>query len=80
MPTRFDNRINRHGPDNHSPTVRKVPADSVPFGSDICRNGQGTVWVAMEGDRVVAVGATSAEVRVKYREVLRRERKECQKS
>jgi hypothetical protein len=75
MPTRFENRINRHSADSHPPTVRKVPADSVPFGSDISLNGR-TVWIALDGDRVIAVAATSAEVRVKYREALRREQQE----
>ena len=49
------------------PTLRKVPADSVPYGENISRNGR-TVWAAYDGDTLVTVGATSEEVRIKYRE------------
>lgn len=68
MPERFDNRVNRHGPDQDPPTVRKVPADSVPFGDSISINGE-TVWAAYDSrGTVIAVAATSAEARRKYRE------------
>lgn len=66
MPTRFDNRINRNPPDPHPPTVRKISADSVPFGSDISRNGR-WLWAAFDdGGELVAVAATSADVRRKF--------------
>ena len=67
-----DRRSNRvtNGPrwrDPHPPTVRKVPADAVPYGSSISRNGR-TVWAAYdEAGTLIAVAATSDEVRRKYR-------------
>jgi hypothetical protein len=72
MATRFSNRTKRNRPDKHPPIVRKVPANSVPFGESICRNGR-TVWVALDGERLVCVGATSDEVRSKYRELMKQE-------
>ena len=46
-------------------TIRKVPADSVPYGPDICRVGK-HVWAAYTLDGVlVAVGATRGEARNK---------------
>jgi hypothetical protein len=74
MATRFSNRIKRNRPDEHPPTVRKVPANSVPYGESISHNGL-TVWVALDGERVVCVGATSDEVRSKYRELMNKERR-----
>lgn len=70
MPTRFDNKINRSGTSRPKPTVRKVPADSVPYGESMSRNGK-HVWTAYDGERLIVVGATSTEVRVKYREALK---------
>jgi hypothetical protein len=68
---RHDYRLS-HGPrwkDPDPPTLRKVPADSVPYGDSINRNGQ-TVWAAYGADGVlVAVAATAKEARVKYREI-----------
>lgn len=55
--------------------VRKVPADSVPYGTDISRNGR-TVWIALDGARVVCVAATSEEVRRKCVDILRSEMSE----
>jgi hypothetical protein len=49
--------------------VRKVAADSVPFGEQITRNGQ-TVFAAYFGTELIAVAASSAEVRIKYRAVI----------
>lgn len=71
------NRIFPHRPDPRPPTLRKVPADSVPF---ISRNGR-TVWAAYDGDgTLVCVAATADEARIKYREELkRREREEREK-
>lgn len=55
-------------PDKDPPTVQKVPADSVPFGESISANSE-TVWAAYDsGGALIAVAATSAEVRRKYRE------------
>jgi hypothetical protein len=42
------------------PTLKRVPADSVPYGMDISRDGR-WVWAAFDGDRRIAVGATKAE-------------------
>jgi hypothetical protein len=72
MTTRFSNRIKHKRPDEHPPIVRKVPANSMPFGESISRNGR-TVWVALDGERLVCVGATSFEVRNKYRELMSKE-------
>ena len=47
------------------PTVRKIPADSVPYGRDISTRG-GYVYATYDGDEVVAVGATAGEARRKY--------------
>ena len=68
MADRFDNRVNQHQPDKDPPIVRKVAADSVPFGDSISTNGA-TVWAAFNKEgTLVAVAATSAQVRRKYRE------------
>jgi hypothetical protein len=68
MVTRFDNKINRSGYSGSyaKPTVRKVGADSVPFGSSISHNGR-TVWAAYNGETLVAVAAPADEARRKYR-------------
>jgi hypothetical protein len=52
------------------PTVRKVPADSVPYGSSISTHGN-YVWAAYEGEELIAIGPTAAEARGKHREALR---------
>ena len=70
MPTRFDNKINSHSPDKHPPTIRKVPADSVPYGESISPNGR-TVWVALDGERLVCFAATATEARRTYREICK---------
>lgn len=68
---RHGNRLGAYKPD--APIdVRKVPANSVPYGESISRNGL-TVWVVMDGDSVASVGATSQEVRRKYRDRKRDE-------
>lgn len=53
-------------PDPESMVIRKVPADSVPYGDSISRNGV-FVWAAYDGERLVAVAATADEARAKYR-------------
>jgi hypothetical protein len=68
LATRFDNRINTHRPDEHPPTIRKVPAATVPYGDSISRNGQ-TVWVALDGDQLICVAATAEEARRKSRAI-----------
>jgi hypothetical protein len=60
-------------PNADIPTVRKVPASSVPYGESISRNGR-TVWAAYDGERLVAVGATADEARQSYRKVRAAER------
>lgn len=56
-------------------TVRKVDARSVPYGDSISRNGR-TVWIALDGDRVVCVAATSKEARRKCVDMLWAEQSE----
>ena len=51
------------------PTIRRVPADSVLYGRDICTRGD-HVWAAYDGDRLVCVAATAPEARRKYRKAL----------
>lgn len=47
------------------PTIRKRPADSVPYGTDISRRG-GYVYCAYDGEQLIAVAATAKEARSKY--------------
>ena len=69
---RHGNRLQPYKPDPRPPIVRKVPADSVPYGSSISHNGK-TVWAAFnDAGQLVYVGATSSEVRRRYREALQR--------
>jgi hypothetical protein len=53
------------------PTIRKQPADSVPYGPDISTTGK-WVYVAYDGDVLVAVAATVREARRKYRDAQAR--------
>jgi hypothetical protein len=69
MATRPTNKT-KIGSRRAQPTVRKVPADSVPYGPNISTHGN-YVWCAYEGDEVIAVAPTAAEARGKYRDVLR---------
>jgi hypothetical protein len=46
-------------------SLRKVPADSVPYGESISRNGR-TVWAAYHSGKLIAVAATHDEARAKY--------------
>ena len=62
---RHGNKVGKYRPDPNPPTVRKVPATSVPYGDSISRNGR-TVWVVLEGERVVCVAATAAAVANPY--------------
>ena len=64
------NKVGKHSPDPNPPTLRKVPATSVPYGESISRNGR-TVWLAMDGDLVVCVAATSTEARRRFQEIRR---------
>jgi len=50
--------------------VRKVVADSVPFGTSISRNGS-TCWAAFDVDKLIAVGATADEARSKFKALVR---------
>ena len=69
MATRPTNKI-KIGSRRAQPTVRKVLADSVPYGPSICEHGN-YVWCAYEGDEVIAIAPTATEARGKYRDVLR---------
>ena len=76
---RSGNRVSHgaHRADPHPPVVRKVPADSVPYGESISNNGR-TVWAAFnDAGQLVCVGATSSEVRRKYREALQTGNGKC---
>lgn len=53
--------------------MRKVPASSVPHGESITRNGK-TVWVGLDGERVICVAATAGEARRKWTEIHIRRR------
>lgn len=48
----------------HELTIRKVPAESVLFGPEICTRGH-SVWVVYVGSRVIAVTATKVEAKRK---------------
>jgi hypothetical protein len=43
-------------------TVRKVDADSVPYGDSVSHNGR-TCWIAVDGDRILCVRATAEQAR-----------------
>lgn len=47
-------------------TIRKVPADSVPYGEDICTHGK-RVWAVFEDSKLVCVGATAKAAREAYK-------------
>jgi hypothetical protein len=49
----------------YTPTLKKVPAESVPYGDIICTCGT-SVWAAYSGNTLVAVGATKKEAQQKY--------------
>ena len=57
-------------PDPNAPVIRKVPAESVSLGESISRNGK-TVWVGLDGERVICVAATADEARRKCIEIRR---------
>jgi len=49
-------KVRRNKPrrtDPNAPVVRKVPADSVPYGESISHNK--TLWAAFDGERLVCV-------------------------
>jgi hypothetical protein len=59
-------------------SLRKVPADSVPYGESISRNGH-TVWAGFHGDQFVCCGATHDEARAKYIDWdVRQKRGQCE--
>lgn len=64
--TGHGNKNTPHTDAQDVPQVRKVRADSVPFGEDICRHGK-HVWCAYDGDVLIAVTATADEARRKWR-------------
>jgi len=59
------NRISPRGHRYDVVVVRKIPADSVPFGTAISTNGK-TLWGAYDGETLVAVGATAGAARRAY--------------
>ncbi len=73
---RWSNKVHTRMQPQRGPIVRKVPADSVPYGSDISVNGR-TVWAAYNGDRLIAVAPTAEEARRKGRDALAREQREA---
>ena len=50
------------------PIIRKLAADTVPYGDAITTRGN-YVWGAFDGDELVAIGATVDEAKRKYRRV-----------
>jgi hypothetical protein len=60
----------------YQPTVKKVPAESVPYGTDICTRGN-SVWAAYSGEELVVVAATKKEVLRKYRSARNRMLMNC---
>jgi hypothetical protein len=52
----------------YTPTCKKVRADSVPFGTDVCTRGE-HVWAAYSGETLVCIAATKKEVLRKYQRV-----------
>jgi hypothetical protein len=69
-----DGKLGPHGnksrsvykPDPPELSVRKVPADSVPFGESISRNGR-TVYAAYHDGQFIAAAATADEARRAWR-------------
>ena len=57
---------NRTKQDLFLQNIRKVPASSVPFGTDICVRGS-SVWAVFDGDLLIAVTSTVIEARRKWR-------------
>jgi|ERR1700677_291446 hypothetical protein len=78
-PNRHDcNRVHHRGykPDPEELIIRKVPADSVPFGESLSRNGR-TVWAAYRWQELIAVAATADDARRKYWEWINRTNQEA---
>jgi hypothetical protein len=65
MDNSHGNTIWQHKP-GVPPDVRKQAADSVPYGDMICTRGN-SVWVAYDGETVIAVTAGAEEARRKWR-------------
>lgn len=51
-----------------NPTCKKVRADSVLFGTDVCTRGE-HVWAAYSGETLVCIAATKKEVLRKYQRI-----------
>ena len=45
--------------------IRKVPADSVPFGPETCTRGT-HVWAAYVDAKLICIGATAKQARKRY--------------
>jgi hypothetical protein len=54
-------------------TIRKEPSADHRYGKDVSRRG-GYVYAAYSDDKVIAIGATVKEARMKYREAYDAER------
>jgi len=67
---RHGNVARKPSQNRNPPTIRKVAADSVPFGESISTNGR-TVFAAYNADgRLVAVAESVDAARRKYRAAL----------
>jgi hypothetical protein len=42
--------------------IKKVPADSVPYGEQVCTRGN-SVWAAFDHDKFICCAATAEELR-----------------
>ena len=64
-----NSRNPRRSPPRWVPTLRKIPADSVPYGDSITHRSY--VWAAYHDEELIAVAATAPEVRAKFVEAMR---------
>ena len=84
MPTNEHERgrsLSKYRPDRErwpELSLRKVPADGVPYGVNVSSNGR-TVWAAYHNGELVAVAATRDEARAKYRQWVMRMSMEAHK-
>ncbi len=59
----------KYRPDRPELSIVKVPADSVPFGVDVSRNGK-TCWAAYFNGELAGVGSTADAARRAYQKWL----------
>jgi hypothetical protein len=74
------NHISPRSPDRYAPTVRKLPADSVPLGSSISINGKHVYGAYDSSEQLIAVAATADEARRMGRDKIRRKESEAIKA